>query len=144
MLLLTIVTFRATLWSTPKVSSLPSRRWADGGGGRRGRGQDLALAGDAGRDAHTQGRASLERVRIFIGVAVAVAFPKLPFAATLTRLPSLPLREMSVAYVSQHPWLTHATLRDNVVFGKQLLAKRYNRVIQACALAPDIEILPGG
>ncbi|XP_042877609.1 ATP-binding cassette sub-family C member 9-like isoform X1 [Penaeus japonicus] len=52
--------------------------------------------------------------------------------------------EMSVAYVSQHPWLTHATLRDNVVFGKQLLAKRYNRVIQACALAPDIEILPGG
>ncbi|XP_063611389.1 ATP-binding cassette sub-family C member 9-like [Penaeus indicus] len=52
--------------------------------------------------------------------------------------------EMSVAYVSQHPWLMHATLRDNVAFGKQLLAKRYSRVIQACALAPDIEILPGG
>nr|XP_027220471.1 ATP-binding cassette sub-family C member Sur-like [Penaeus vannamei] len=52
--------------------------------------------------------------------------------------------EMSVAYVSQHPWLMHATLRDNVAFGRQLLAKRYSRVIQACALAPDIEILPGG
>lgn len=51
---------------------------------------------------------------------------------------------MSVAYVSQHPWLMHATLRDNVAFGRQLLAKRYSRVIQACALAPDIEILPGG
>ncbi|XP_066953710.1 ATP-binding cassette sub-family C member 9-like [Macrobrachium rosenbergii] len=52
--------------------------------------------------------------------------------------------EMSVAYVSQHPWLLNATLRDNILFGRRLLAKRYQRVLQACALKPDIEILPAG
>nr|XP_053630896.1 ATP-binding cassette sub-family C member Sur-like [Cherax quadricarinatus] len=52
--------------------------------------------------------------------------------------------EMSVSYVSQHPWLMNATLKDNVVFGRRVLAKRYQRVLQACALTPDIEILPAG
>ncbi|XP_042213487.1 ATP-binding cassette sub-family C member 9-like isoform X2 [Homarus americanus] len=52
--------------------------------------------------------------------------------------------EMSVAYVSQHPWLMNSTLKDNVVFGRRLLMRRYQRVLQACALTPDIEILPAG
>lgn len=49
---------------------LSSRRRADSGSRRRGRGQDLAPAGDVGRDAHTQGRTSVERVRMLIGDAV--------------------------------------------------------------------------
>ncbi|XP_071518290.1 LOW QUALITY PROTEIN: ATP-binding cassette sub-family C member 9 [Panulirus ornatus] len=52
--------------------------------------------------------------------------------------------EMSLAYVSQHPWLVNATLRENVVFGRRLLGRRYHRVLQACALTPDIDILPAG
>ncbi|KAK7077012.1 hypothetical protein SK128_015540 [Halocaridina rubra] len=52
--------------------------------------------------------------------------------------------EMSVAYISQHPWLLNATLRDNILFGRRLLARRYQRVLQACALKPDIDILPNG
>jgi len=36
------------------------------------------------------------------------------------------------------------TLRDNVLFSKPFNKERYNRVIDACALRPDLEILPAG
>jgi len=36
------------------------------------------------------------------------------------------------------------TLRDNVLFSKPFDKERYNRVIDACALRPDLDILPAG
>ena len=36
------------------------------------------------------------------------------------------------------------TLRDNVLFSKPFDKVRYNQVIDACALRPDLEILPAG
>ncbi|XP_012273062.1 ATP-binding cassette sub-family C member Sur [Orussus abietinus] len=48
-----------------------------------------------------------------------------------------------VAYVSQKPWLLNATLRDNILFGSELRPRRYRNVLQACALQPDVDILPG-
>uniref|UniRef100_A0A1Q3FWR2 ABC-type glutathione-S-conjugate transporter n=2 Tax=Culex tarsalis TaxID=7177 RepID=A0A1Q3FWR2_CULTA len=49
-----------------------------------------------------------------------------------------------IAYVSQQAWIQNATLQDNILFGKPMDAKRYHKVIAACALKPDIEMLPGG
>ncbi|XP_059617049.1 multidrug resistance-associated protein 1 isoform X6 [Phlebotomus argentipes] len=49
-----------------------------------------------------------------------------------------------IAYVSQQAWIQNATLQDNIIFGKDMDRKRYERVIEACALKPDIEMLPGG
>ncbi|XP_035914953.1 multidrug resistance-associated protein 1 isoform X6 [Anopheles stephensi] len=49
-----------------------------------------------------------------------------------------------IAYVSQQAWIQNATLKDNILFGKPMDQRRYNRVIEACALKPDIEMLPGG
>ncbi|XP_055613859.1 multidrug resistance-associated protein 1-like isoform X4 [Uranotaenia lowii] len=49
-----------------------------------------------------------------------------------------------IAYVSQQAWIQNATLRDNILFGKELDTKLYNKVLAACALKPDIEMLPGG
>lgn len=49
-----------------------------------------------------------------------------------------------IAYVSQQAWIQNATLQDNILFGKPMDAKLYNKVIAACALKPDIEMLPGG
>ncbi|CAB3372321.1 Hypothetical predicted protein [Cloeon dipterum] len=49
-----------------------------------------------------------------------------------------------VAYGSQKPWLLNATLRDNILFGTPFNARRYSKVIAACALQPDIAILPAG
>ncbi|XP_053980762.1 multidrug resistance-associated protein 1 isoform X1 [Hylaeus volcanicus] len=50
----------------------------------------------------------------------------------------------SIAYVSQQAWIQNASLQDNVLFGKPLHKSLYNRVVDACALGPDLKILPAG
>lgn len=50
----------------------------------------------------------------------------------------------SVAYVPQQAWILNATLKDNIVFGRDLSEGLYKRVVDACALRPDLEILPSG
>jgi len=50
----------------------------------------------------------------------------------------------SVAYVAQEAWIQNATLRDNILFGKPFDEERYNRILDACALRPDLQILPAG
>lgn len=49
-----------------------------------------------------------------------------------------------IAYVPQQAWIQNATLQDNILFGRSMDQRRYDQVIRACALKPDIEILPGG
>ncbi len=49
-----------------------------------------------------------------------------------------------VAYVSQQAWIQNLTLRDNVLFGSPYDEERYNKVINSCALRPDLDVLPAG
>ncbi|XP_025017040.1 canalicular multispecific organic anion transporter 1 isoform X2 [Tetranychus urticae] len=49
-----------------------------------------------------------------------------------------------IAYVPQTAWLQNATVRENIVFGETFRQEKYNNVIEACALTPDMKILPGG
>eukprot|EP00741_Cyanophora_paradoxa_P013906 tig00020723_g13424.t1 len=51
---------------------------------------------------------------------------------------------LSVAYVSQEPWIQNATLRANVLFGEPFDAARYSAAIDACGLRPDLATLPAG
>ncbi|XP_078067709.1 ATP-binding cassette sub-family C member 5-like isoform X3 [Mustelus asterias] len=48
------------------------------------------------------------------------------------------------AYVAQQAWLLNTSLRDNILFGKSYEEERYNNVLEACCLYPDIESLPYG
>ncbi|XP_071376110.1 multidrug resistance-associated protein 1 isoform X3 [Centroberyx affinis] len=50
----------------------------------------------------------------------------------------------SVAYVPQQAWIQNATLKDNIVFGQERKESWYHRVVEACTLLPDLEILPAG
>ena len=51
----------------------------------------------------------------------------------------------STAYVAQQAWVQNATLRDNILFGKRLAdGALYGSVLEACALLPDLEVLPAG
>ncbi|XP_029433018.1 multidrug resistance-associated protein 1-like isoform X2 [Rhinatrema bivittatum] len=50
----------------------------------------------------------------------------------------------SVAYVPQQAWIPNATFKENVLFGRKLEQNWYNAVLQACALLPDLKILPAG
>uniref|UniRef100_A0A8C2ASI0 Multidrug resistance-associated protein 1 n=1 Tax=Cyprinus carpio TaxID=7962 RepID=A0A8C2ASI0_CYPCA len=50
----------------------------------------------------------------------------------------------SVAYVPQQAWIQNATLKDNILFGREAKDSWYEKVVEACALLPDLEVLPGG
>ncbi|XP_062546541.1 ATP-binding cassette sub-family C member Sur [Armigeres subalbatus] len=50
----------------------------------------------------------------------------------------------TIAYVPQRPWLLNANVRENILFGEPFRPKRYHRVLKACALKPDIELMPDG
>ena len=46
--------------------------------------------------------------------------------------------------MAQEAWIQNATLKDNILFGRSLDEDLYNRVVEACALKSDFEMLPGG
>ncbi|KAF7659709.1 hypothetical protein LDENG_00294100 [Lucifuga dentata] len=50
----------------------------------------------------------------------------------------------SVAYVPQQAWIQNATLKENILFGQERRESWYHRVVEACALLPDMDILPAG
>ena len=48
------------------------------------------------------------------------------------------------AYVPQTAWCQNLSLRDNIVFGQPWDEAHYRRVIHACALELDLQILAQG
>ncbi|KAK9350318.1 P-loop containing nucleoside triphosphate hydrolase protein [Lipomyces doorenjongii] len=49
-----------------------------------------------------------------------------------------------VAYCSQVPWITNATVKENILFGKRFHADFYEKTVRACALVEDFGVLPDG
>lgn len=47
-----------------------------------------------------------------------------------------------VSYVPQQAWMQNSTLQYNITFGRQYNERLYERVLEACALKPDLEMLP--
>lgn len=50
----------------------------------------------------------------------------------------------TTAYVPQQAWIQNATLKNNILFGRPWDKKKYDTVVQACALTQDLAMLPGG
>ncbi|MCJ1306948.1 hypothetical protein MMC25_000592 [Agyrium rufum] len=50
----------------------------------------------------------------------------------------------SVAYCAQQAWLVNDTIKQNIVFAAPFDRKRYDAVIEACALKRDLEVLDAG
>ncbi|PHH53173.1 ATP-binding cassette sub-family C member 11 [Ceratocystis fimbriata CBS 114723] len=48
------------------------------------------------------------------------------------------------AFCPQYAWVQNATLQKNILFGKPMNKAWYEEVIHACALQPDLEMLPSG
>ena len=44
----------------------------------------------------------------------------------------------------QQAWIQNATVKDNIVFGQEWKEAWYRGVVEACALLPDLDILPAG
>uniref|UniRef100_A0A671TEH9 ATP-binding cassette sub-family C member 5 n=1 Tax=Sparus aurata TaxID=8175 RepID=A0A671TEH9_SPAAU len=47
-----------------------------------------------------------------------------------------------LAYVAQQAWILNATLRENILFGQEYQEDRYQSVLSACCLRPDLARLP--
>ncbi|KAI2643335.1 P-loop containing nucleoside triphosphate hydrolase protein [Xylaria nigripes] len=50
----------------------------------------------------------------------------------------------SRAFCPQYAWIQNASVRNNILFGKEMDRKWYKEVITACALQPDLDMLPSG
>jgi ABC-type transport system involved in cytochrome bd biosynthesis fused ATPase/permease subunit len=50
----------------------------------------------------------------------------------------------AISYAAQSPWLRHQSIKDNILFGYPIDEERYEAVLEACALRPDLEVLEDG
>jgi ABC-type multidrug transport system fused ATPase/permease subunit len=54
------------------------------------------------------------------------------------------LIDSAIAFVAQKPWIENASIRDNIIFGLPFDSSRYEKVIFACALKKDLDMLTDG
>ncbi|CDY43375.1 BnaA01g30060D [Brassica napus] len=47
-------------------------------------------------------------------------------------------------YVAQSPWIQSGTIEENILFGKAMERERYEKVVEACSLSKDLEVLSFG
>lgn len=52
--------------------------------------------------------------------------------------------EGSKAYVAQSPWIQSGTIEENILFGRDMDRERYEKVLEACSLKKDLEVLSFG
>ncbi|XP_032208471.1 multidrug resistance-associated protein 1-like isoform X6 [Mustela erminea] len=62
----------------------------------------------------------------------------------MEKLTGVVQRKGSVAYVAQQAWIQNCILQENILFGSIMQKQFYERVLEACALLPDLEQLPNG
>uniref|UniRef100_A0A2N9EGB8 ABC-type xenobiotic transporter n=1 Tax=Fagus sylvatica TaxID=28930 RepID=A0A2N9EGB8_FAGSY len=48
------------------------------------------------------------------------------------------------AFVAQSPWIQSGKIEENILFGKEMVREKYERVLEACSLKKDLEILSFG
>lgn len=46
--------------------------------------------------------------------------------------------------MAQQAWIQNATVRDNILFGKEYDEEKYNKIVEAVSLRPDFDILDNG
>ncbi|KAI3855532.1 hypothetical protein MKX03_006570 [Papaver bracteatum] len=46
------------------------------------------------------------------------------------------------AYVSQSPWIRCGNIEENILFGKEMDREKYAKVLEACSLEKDLDVLP--
>eukprot|EP01045_Picozoa_sp_COSAG04_P027117 COSAG04_NODE_3904_length_2436_cov_2.551562_2_plen_610_part_01 len=63
---------------------------------------------------------------------------------TLTdgRVESALATDAPIAFVPQQPWIIAGTIRENILMGQPVDAKRYSKVVAACALETDLAAMP--
>ncbi|CAA7411053.1 unnamed protein product [Spirodela intermedia] len=122
----------------------------------RNEGGDISVQIDGGRFSwdHESSSATLEDIHLTVkrGMKVAIcgtvgSGKSSLLSCVLGEIPKLAGRVKvsgSKAYVPQSPWILTGNVRENILFGQPFEGDRYERVIQACALAKDFELFASG
>lgn len=50
----------------------------------------------------------------------------------------------AISYASQEPWIFTSSVKQNILFGRPLNVKRYEKVIDVCQLSQDLDTFPHG
>lgn len=53
-------------------------------------------------------------------------------------------REGGVSYAAQESWCLSETIKANIIFGEPYDAERYQQVVSACGLEPDLKLFDDG
>jgi ABC-type multidrug transport system fused ATPase/permease subunit len=85
------------------------------------KGEILAVCGAVGSGKSTIVNGIIEEVAVAPGAAISL--------------------RGKTAYVSQTAFIMNSTLRENILFGEHFEEERYEKVLEACCLWPDIELL---
>jgi ABC-type transport system involved in cytochrome bd biosynthesis fused ATPase/permease subunit len=48
----------------------------------------------------------------------------------------------TTSFVSDHPWVSNKSVRENIIFGREYDPKWYAEVIRCCCLEPDFDSFP--
>lgn len=48
--------------------------------------------------------------------------------------------EQGFGLATQEPWIQSATVRENILFGREYDARLYKEVVEACALSDDLNV----
>ncbi|XP_066523942.1 ATP-binding cassette sub-family C member 5 [Hoplias malabaricus] len=83
-----------------------------------------------------------------VGVCGAVGSGKSSLLSALlgqmTLLAGTVAADGGFAYAAQQAWIFNSSLRENILFGREYIEEKYNAVLEACCLIPDITALPYG
>lgn len=84
----------------------------------------------------------------FLGVVGGVGSGKTSFLASLAgemrKINGDAIIGGSISYCPQNAWIQNATVEDNITFGQELDEEKFKRVVDACSLRHDLQVLPNG
>uniref|UniRef100_A0A674MDC3 Cystic fibrosis transmembrane conductance regulator n=1 Tax=Takifugu rubripes TaxID=31033 RepID=A0A674MDC3_TAKRU len=102
-----------------------------------------------------ESRVSIQRIQVFVFIDEKISLVATIVPETMSSLLSSILGELpkekgvltvsgQMTYASQQPWVYPGTIRSNILFGKEMDPQKYERVLKACALKRDLQLLPEG
>lgn len=101
--------------------------------GKTGSGKSLLLA------------AILGEVKLLSGI---VQIPEPPAESEIDDVKPIAPAEWLIpsltSFVSQTPWIETGTVRENIIFGLPFVESRYQKVLEACSLEKDVQLLNDG
>ena len=90
----------------------------------------------------------------FKGIQLGAEFATLEFMCSFAKMTKLLLNlinhntfncvQGTLGYVPQQSWIESKSIRDNILLGDYFRESEYWSLIEACALMPDLEVLPAG